>query len=294
MAEPFASVSEITRAVSTEIIIAAGLPRTGWHQSALRPLVWLPAYRFSRLAAGFDRLWAQQGLTAAARWLLLHLVDGVVGIGAQTLPRNGPLVVVTNHPGSYDGLAIITLLNRDDLKIIVSDVPFMRTLRASAAHMIFVSHDPYHRMAALREGVRHLESGGSLLVFASAQVDPDPALLPGAHAALERWSGSVPLLLRRVPEAQLVVTIVSGVLAPACFYHPLARLRKEQRLRQFSAEFLQVGQQVVFGRRFCLTPIVRFAPPVTGEQLGTGTASDLQPAIIARARALLSDVPAAP
>ena len=119
-------------------------------------------------------------------------------------------------------------------------------------------------------------------------MDPDPALLPGASEELEKWSGSVPLLMRHVPDTRLVVTIVREVLAPACYHHPLTRFRSEQRLRQFTAEFLQIGQQVLFGRRFHLTPTVTFAPPVTAADLG-GTDDDQAAlrAIIGRARQLL-------
>jgi hypothetical protein len=142
-------------------------------------------------------------------------------------------------------------------------------------------------MPAAREAVRHLRAGGALLVYASAQVDPDPAFLPGAQRELGKWSPSLSLFLRRVPEAKLLVTIVSGVLDPASFRHPLTRLRREQRLKQFLAEFLQVGQQVMFGRRSHLTPEVRFAQPLTASDLDG--AADGQALILAQARGLLRE-----
>jgi hypothetical protein len=68
----------------------------------------------------------------------------------------------------------------------------------------------------------------------------------------------------------------------------LARLRREQRLKQFLAEFLQVGQQVMFNRRFGLTPTARFAEPLTAAELGSS--DNPQAAIIARAQKLLAGV----
>lgn len=112
-------------------------------------------------------------------------------------------------------------------------------------------------MAAFREGICHLASGGSLLVLATGLVEPDPAVSPGAEAALEKWSASVPLFLRCVPDAKLLVTIVSGVVARAAMRHPLTRLQADPRLKQMLAEFLQVSQQVLGWRRYRLTP--RFA-----------------------------------
>jgi hypothetical protein len=69
----------------------------------------------------------------------------------------------------------------------------------------------------------------------------------------------------------------------------LVRLRKEQQPRQLLAEFLQVTQQMLLGRRFGLAPAVRFAAPLTAAELGG--ARDKQAtlaAISARARDLLA------
>jgi hypothetical protein len=291
MTQQHATVAELRRAISTEVLIAFGLARTSPLQPLLRPLVWPPAHRFAHLAAGFDRQVAAQGWTAAVRWVLPRFVDGVHATGTEHVPASGPLVVVSNHPGSYDVLALSAALGRDDLKILVSDVPFLRNMVAASRHLIYTdtAAGTEARMGAARESIRHLRSGGALLVFASAQVDPDPAILPGAEEALGRWSASPALFLRRVPDLRLLVAIVSGVLAPACFHHPLARIRREQRLRQFLAEFLQVSQQVLFGRRFGLEPVVRFAPALGAPDLGAGT--DVRAALLRQARQLLVEVP---
>jgi hypothetical protein len=293
MSFPYATVGELRRSISTEILVATGLPRTGLLQTLFRPFVWPPAHRFARLAAEFDRRLALFGLTEAMRWALSRLVGDACAYGTEHVPSAGPLIVASNHPGSYDVLVIASSLGRDDLKILVSDVPFLRNLVATARHFIYTDTGPnsYARMAAARESIRHLEAGGALLVYASGQVDPDPALLPGAEEALGEWSSSLPLLLRHVPESRLLVTIVSGVLAPSCLSHPLTRLRREQRLKQFLAEFIQVGQQVLFDRRFALTPEVRFAAPLTAADLDAGRDGRAAlGAIVAQARALLAEV----
>jgi len=144
-------------------------------------------------------------------------------------------------------------------------------------------------MAVARESVRHLQSGGALLVYATGRVDPDPALLPGSEEALQTWSASLSLFLQRVPEARLVPAIVRGVLAAACLTHPLTRLRREPRQKQFLAEFIQVGQQVLFGRGFGLRPTVHFARPLTSAELAGSP--DARATIVARAQALLAGDP---
>lgn len=289
-----ASVGELRRAISIEVLVAAGLPRTGSLQTILRPLVWPPAHQFARLAADFDRRVAQSGLTAAACWALAQLVTDTHAHGTQHIPATGPLVVASNHPGSYDSLVAAAVLARDDLKIIVSDVPFLRGMVATSPHLIYATGDPHVRMAVFRECIRHLRAGGALLIFATGQVDPDPALLPGAPESLQNWSPSLPLLLRKVPETALLASIVSGVLAPSCFRHPLNRLRKEQRLKQFLAEFLQVSQQVLLGRHFGLTPTIRFAPPLTATNVDRCDTQAVLDALIAQAQTLLPKTASAP
>lgn len=289
----YASVAELRHTISTEALVALGLPRTGLLQVLLRPLVWLPSHRFAQLAAEFDRRVALYGLTEAARWALPIFVEDTRAVGTEHIPATGPLVVASNHPGSYDALLITASLGRDDLKILVSDVPFLRSTHATSSHFIYtrVDQDAHSRVGAARESVRHLQSGGALLVYASAQVDPDPALLPGAREELQRWSSSLSLFVRQVPESKILVTLVSGVLEPSCFRHPLTRIRREQRLKQFLAEFIQVSQQVLFGRRFSLKPTVRFAAPLTSDDLeGARDAKAAQAKIISRAEALLADV----
>jgi hypothetical protein len=289
----YASIGELRHSISTEALVALGLPRTGLLQVLLRPLVWPPSQRFARVAAEFDRRVALYGLTEAARWALPIFVKDTRASGTEHIPATGPLVVASNHPGSYDVLLIAASLGRDDLKILVSDVPFMRSMHATSSHFIYtrVDQDAHSRVGAARESVRHLQAGGALLVYASAQVDPDPALLPGAREELQRWSPSLSLFVRQVPETKILVTIVSGVLEPSCFRHPLTRLRKEQRLKQFLAEFIQVSQQVLFGRRFSLEPTVRFAAALTSADLDGGRdAKAAQATIISQAEALLEDV----
>jgi 1-acyl-sn-glycerol-3-phosphate acyltransferase len=294
--ERYATASELRRAISTEALVAAGVPRTGPLQTLLRPLVWFPCDRFARLAAEFDRHVALDGFAEATRLATSFFVDGSQVLGPEHVPATGPLVVASNHPGSYDGLLLASAVGRDDLRILVSDVPFLRHMRATSGNFVYTEthRAADSRVGAVRESVRHLRAGGALLVYASGQVDPDPALLPGAREELQKWSSSLSLFVRQVPDTVILVSIVSGVLAPSCFRHPLTRLRKEQRMKQFLAEFIQISQQVLFGRRFALTPTVRFAEPLTAADLGGGSDEEVaQAVIITRAEGLLADVPQA-
>jgi len=156
----------------------------------------------------------------------------------------------------------------------------------------------------LRKGLLpcYLVTGDEPLLVAEALDDIRSAAREAGFTSRDRhvatggfdWSrlreagASLSLFARRVPDLQVLVAIVSGVLSPACYRHPLTRIRRDQRLRQFLAEFLQVGQQVLFGRRFGLEPTVRFAPPL--RVAGLNDPVDVRALAIAQARQLLAEV----
>ena len=273
--------------LTDEIVNAIGLSRRGRLRSLIEPLFWAPAQRFAELAASFDRRVSQTGFCEAARWVLPRFVKNVEVFDEENIPAEGPLIIASNHPGTIDSLAIAANLPRSDLKIIASGMPFMRGLSATARFLIYAPRPPeiHGRMNAVRQAIRHLLEGGSLLIFPSGGVDPDPEVLPGAQESLTKWSSSVEILLKKVPQAKLVLTIVSGVLSPACLRHPLTRLRKGLRERQLTAEIVQIVQLMILGKKFNLTPRISFARPVTLEELGKEINTfGLQQTIIARAR----------
>jgi len=115
--------------------------------------------------------------------------------------------------------------------------------------------------------IRHLEAGGTLLIFPSGCLEPDPAILPGAKESIGCWSRSAGLFLRAVPEAQLVIGIVSDILKPRFLNHPLAWIRKTPQDRQRVAEFVQTMYQLLYPGRYTVSPSVTFSSPVLFDQL---------------------------
>jgi hypothetical protein len=284
-----ADVDLLRCTITDEIAKVMGLRLDSWQRKLLGGISSLPAGRFAKLAAGFDHQVALNGITTAAQWMLLRIATCVTVEGAEEIPANGPLLVASNHPGAFDGIAIIAGLGRDDLKLIVSDVPFTRGLPNLEEHLIFSSGDnPPERMAALRASIRHLETGGALLVFPTGLVDPDPAFMPGAGEALEGWSPSLELMLRKVPQTRLLITIASGVLAPKFLDNPIVRRKKTVRARQKLAEYFEIIQIMVVQKELGLSPRLSFALPLTSEELRQDS-STMMPAILKHARQTLAD-----
>jgi len=158
-------------------------------------------------------------------------------------------------------------LPRADVRVIVSDISILHHLPATSPHFILIGRTEQSRMAAVRAAVRHLRADGVLFIFPGGIVDPDPAFMPGAAAALQRWSPSLELFLRRAPETQVIPVVVSGVLSEAWLRSPVTRLRQEAKDRQKVAEAFQIAQQLLFPASLRTSPLITFGPPLPAADL---------------------------
>jgi hypothetical protein len=257
-----ADVRTLTRLINNEVILAMGLPAESWAGKALQPVLCRATSRFCELFAVADRLVAEQGLPAAARWLLSNLVGGFEARGTENIPPSGPLIIASNHPGTVDSITLAASASREDLKIIASGVPFLRNLAHASRHLILLPREELQgRMMAARTAIHHLRSGGALLLFARGNIDPDPAFMPDADRELGRWSRSLETFLHSVPSTQVVASIVSHVLDPAYMHHPLTWLRRRRADRQRLAMMIQIIQQML-GKRLDIVPRVSFGPAI--------------------------------
>ncbi len=246
------------------------------------------AGRFADVAAKFDSDVAAYGLREAACRLLPRFTREVQVQGEENVPAEGPLLVVANHPGTVDVVAIAARLPRPDLKIVVSGgVPFFHQLSATCDHLIFSGIDAIGKMNVLRSSIRHLQEGGAVLIFPNGGIDPDPSIMPGWLEAVETWSRSLDVILRRAPAAQVLVTAVSGVLHPRWVHSPVTWLRKGRRNQQRVAEFLQIIQQMFIPNSLLVSPKVSFAEPLQFTPQGK---EPLMPAIIESAKAYYSQL----
>jgi hypothetical protein len=258
------------------------------------PLFWFPAHVFAGIAAGIETNVQEYGMPGAAQRVLPRFVHDVGVSGVENIPLKGPVIIACNHPGAYDAIVAIANLPRQDIALVVSEVPLFKSMPALNSHLIYTEAGAHGRMGALRSFLRHLQQGGLVFIFPTGVVDPDPAFLPGAEQALERWSPSLELALRHVPQTRLVPAIVSGVLETSCLRSPLLRLQRERWRQQKLAEFLQVMQQILLKRDFGLTPHLSFGSALNADELRrTYNDEALMPAIIAHAKKTLADHQAA-
>jgi hypothetical protein len=260
-------VLQIQHDILQEIYKAAKFPKINFIRDAFRPMFQKSSQRFSELIAGIDHLVMEHGFVQASHEALCRLCEGAVSFGRENIPASGPVVIASNHPGNFDGFAIISQLPRDDIRIVVSGIPFFRNLPNAGKHLIYTGTDTFVQMDVIRKSVRHLESGGSLLIFPAGRLEPDPSILEGAGESLHRWSRSIEVFLRKVPKAKLVLAITSGVLSREFINHPFTKFYKNDHERRRIMEFMQMIKQMVRGKPVALKPRVSFSTPITLDQI---------------------------
>lgn len=282
-------ISTLSESLVDELVGAVGLPRTAfWHN-----LVWRLSRKITdhlaTLGVTFDRLVGSEGLPAGSACALTNFCNPIPVRGAEYIPLTDPLLVVSTHPGAYDGLVIFSQLIRKDIHWVSSEIPFFNHLPHTRDHMLFASRtDALNRMTVMRGAIRHLQSGGALVYFGAGHRDPDPAVYPRAGKMMDNWLPGIDFFFKHVPNLRLLPTVVSGVVSEKWARHPITLLRREQIDKQRLSEFGQVISQLLFPKKLMLSPTISFGPSAVETDLRQDTSADsLLPAVVAREKNLL-------
>lgn len=262
-----AVIQQLSDTLIAELVKALALPETALVRRFTRAFFEKATLRFSELVLRLDKEVEQNGAMAGARWLLSRFVKGYEAEGAEMIPSEGPLIIASNHPAAYDGMVISACVARPDYKIIIGDVPPYRYLPNVSRYAIFSPQPPdiHGRMLAVRRAIRHLKNGGALLMFPRGGIEPDPAFMPNADEEFDKWSHSLEIFLRRVPQTRVLVTAVSGVISREIFHHPITWFRKNRADKQRLTFMYQMIRQALSGNElFGLIPKVTFGEILEG------------------------------
>ncbi|HSN51707.1 MAG TPA: 1-acyl-sn-glycerol-3-phosphate acyltransferase [Woeseiaceae bacterium] len=233
-------IEALTRVCVDDLLSGFGL---GGLRRGRRFLEWLsrvPAQRVAREIASYDRIVGESGLSAGGAWALERMVGRVEIEGRERVPTGGPLLLVSNHPGLADAVALFSSIPRQDVRVVAAQWPLLDALPNTSRYLISVAKASPNRFAVLKSAAGHLKRGGALLNFPAGRMEPDPAVWPGAIEALERWSTSVDLFARLAPDLTVVPVAVSGVLSPIALRNPLTYLRRREEDRWWLASNLQM------------------------------------------------------
>jgi len=286
--EKFTDVESLTQYITDEIFRLFKLSRQSWLRRTFGPFFRLPTHRFAQVAYTFDHYVAEYGFREAALRILPVFAQAFEAQNVENIPLEGPLLITSNHPGTCDSIVIAANIPRPDLKIVATGVPFVQGLRNAANHLIYTTLDVHERMMVVRSVIRHLKDGGAVLIFPSGRIDPDPALSPDAANDLGKWSPSVEVILRHVPQTRVLLTVVSGVLSARWRRNPFVRLMGDDHKQRSVAEFLQVIQQMIFPNSISVSPRLTFSNPLTTDDL-VSMGNGLLDGMIEQTRCLMED-----
>lgn len=268
MDEYTAKVNSLQETLIFEITKALALPQTPLNRKIVGLLAGKAAGQFSELAIQLDHIVEKDGLAAGARWLLPRFVRSHSACGVENIPPQGPLVIASNHPASIDSVLISAHVTRPDYKVIMGEIPFFKNLPHVRRHAIFApaQSDIAGRMQVVREIIQHLKNNGAILIFARGGIEADPAFMSHPEGEFNKWSRSLEIFLRTVPQTQVLVTMVSGVIASSAMRHPLTWLRETRPDRQRLAFMYQMIRQITSGRElFGLTPRLTFGDLISSD-----------------------------
>src|SRR5215208_390736 len=128
----------------------------------LESLSRIPARRLARQILTYDTVVGESGLGTGGAWALKRLSRNARIEGQEHVPRGGPLLLVSNHPGLADAVTLFAATPRDDLRVIAADRPFLDALPNTSRYLLTVARRSAGRSGVVRRAVRNLRSGGAV------------------------------------------------------------------------------------------------------------------------------------
>ena len=269
-------IAQIVARESAETLI--GRP-AGLRVEVVRRLIGRAADHVAGRFVGYDRVLGEAGMRQGSAWIVDEATSGLSVEGRRYAPSHGPLLVVANHPGLSDAVALLAALGREDTWIVAASYPFLRALRLASRRFLFVPEDRADRLSVFRGIVMRLRAGETVVVFPAGGLEVDPDLSPvAALASLSTWSRSIGLLVRLADGTHVIPAAVRGVVSRSAFDHPLARRRVVLQDRQRMATLLQLALPAYQGNRVSIS----FGLPIAGR-----APYDVQAAVIDSMRSLI-------
>jgi 1-acyl-sn-glycerol-3-phosphate acyltransferase len=272
----------------------SGLGKSRIGRTLLQTVLSAQVNRFATNMAAFNTDLVTQGLDVAAHQLCARYGGRVIAEGLELVPKSGPLLLVSNHPGMFDTLAIFATLDRPDLRVVARPQPLLGLLAALAPHLLLLPDEGAGRTGGLRQVLQALRADQALLLYPAGHLEPEPMLIghhglndPASLEPLVSWSNGigtmVKLAVRQSIPLQVVPVSLSGVLSVQTWrwFGPLLKLRKSLRGR----EDLTAVLQVAFPGLGPTTIRARYGAPLDAATLTAGDA-DVE-AITARIRTVV-------
>lgn len=263
------SAEQIAQAVVLDITRHFHFNQDAWWYPYFYKLAMQPAMRFGRVMQKSDLDVPVHGLWKAARELLPRFASGMEVTGGGQIPKEGPLLIASNHPGAVDSIAALAAVERPDVHLLAIERPTLTAMPNISRHILFLDENNPARLDLMRRIIEILKRGGAVMMFPRGTLEPDPAVYPGALDSLKHWSQSLGLFLSRVPEAMFQLVLTQNVLTCRGWNNPIARLGKSRKQRHQIGMILQAAVQQVFGA-WKIPVRVTLPAPVPARELDPG------------------------
>lgn len=173
-----------------------------------------PAAFFTARLLRFDRDIGARGIAQASDTILRSLYRGVtIECGTGIVPTTGGTLVLGNHPGLGDAIALLSTLDRDDVLIVGHDRPFFRLLPELFARIIPVPDEPRRRITVISAILDALEEGKLVLLYPAGVIEPDPLGPRRDGAVVGEWTEAVGNLICRARRRNQSFTIIEAMVA---------------------------------------------------------------------------------
>lgn len=269
-----------------DLVMCFGVKDKSILTSLFRKIFHKPAEKFASQLLKFDNDVAVNNLRTAAQKLFDQYAKSLEITGYENIPDKGPVLIVSNHPGMVDTLALFCAIKREDLKIFAFERPLLMALKNTSSRLIYVNDDDAKRMTALMAGIDHLRQNGALLTYPAGKIEPDPDFLTGATGSLDSWSRSAGVLANLAPNTKIIPTLVTGVLWKKIFYHPLTKIKKTKKEKENMGAALQLLGHIMLNTG-PLNVKIQFAKPISAASTNSKNPSSIQTKIIKSMRQLI-------
>lgn len=207
-------------------------------------------------------MYLQRRKGMGSRAFLRYILD-VLGVNytvvrgdLEQIPRQGPVIVVANHPfGAIEGVVLPDLLlkRRRDVKILANEYLH----RITELSELFIGVDVFGgadatqtNMQGIKEALRHLKQGGVLVVFPAGEVSSMDK--SQKQVTDKEWNRIIGMLIRKTAATTLPVYI-EGKNSPlfhlAGMVHPRFRtmlLAREVLNKRKKTLKLHIGESIAF------------------------------------------------
>ena len=118
-------VLRLQESLLEEVYKLFGATQEALSGKALRAIFNRSTSRLATLSAEFELRVKREGFPDASRWMVEHFVQRIQIQREAEIPKQGPLLIASNHPGMVDGFVVASALPRRDLKIVISNLPVL-------------------------------------------------------------------------------------------------------------------------------------------------------------------------